>query len=174
MRPSARWFARGWPLALLLMLLNAAPAALAADTNQTGSVVEEKFPLLTLRFKDGELLPVNSKVVAGALKPQRNSTKPNNLLVQLEDAAGLRIWSLTLDDPAVQRYEYEDPDEPGRIRFTEARSDDVDFLVRVPLDVRARQVAVFRRERAAAAGTNEASVVSRLLLRQPIPTDSSR
>lgn len=174
MTPSSRWHKWSACVALLLLLVGAAPAP-AAETNQVEGAAAEKFLLLTLRYKGGELTLVSSKVVAGALKPQRNSTRPNCFLVQLESDVGGRIWSLTVDDPSVQRYEYEDPDQPGRLRGTEVRTDDVEFLVRVPVDARARQVAIFRPEAAAARGSNAlASAASRLLLRHPISTEITR
>ena len=63
-------------------------------------------------------------------------------------------------DPLVERYEYEDPDEPGKIRVKEVRRESAEIVVRVPRKDEARVMRVYRR-RPAAPGEIQAQSTTR-------------
>ena len=139
------------------------------------SAEDEKFLFLTLRYKDGNITLVKSAVVSGTLKPQRNSKKPNALQIQLEKNNGTSVWSVVVDDPSVQRYEYEDPQQPGVIRSKEVKLNDVEFIVRAPLVTEVRQLAVYRVDPTApGAKSSTSATVTNLLVRQVLPKEVTR
>jgi hypothetical protein len=132
---------------------------------------EGKFLFLTLRLKDGVVTVVKSAVVSGTLKPQRNSTKSDALHIQLEKNEGESAWSVAIDDPSVQRHEYEDPQQPGGIRSKEVKLADVEFIVRAPLLTDVRHLAVYRNEPPASGAKASAVAVKKLLVRHALPKE---
>jgi hypothetical protein len=100
-------------------------------------------------------------------KPQRDSQELESLVVSLEATTGEERWSLAIADPSLQRLEYEDPDQPGRLLSKSVKVDDVEFIVRAPLTAGVRQVAVFRKEK-----TGQQANQRRLLARMPLPAQA--
>jgi hypothetical protein len=141
------------------------PGSLIADdsTNQ--------FLFLTLRLKDGTVTLEKAQKVSGRLKSQLDSTDAEPLLISLEKTSGEESWSVTIADPSIERLEYEDPDQPGALKSKVVQLDDVEFVVRAPLIVGVRQLAVYRKENKApspgkSSPLNEAK---KLLVRVNLP-----
>ena len=132
-----------------------------------GQDTTNQFLFLRLRLKAGEITLVDSSLVNGTLKPQRDSEELESLVVSLEATTGEERWSLAIADPSLQRLEYEDPDQPGTLRSKSVKVDDVEFVVRAPLTPGVRQVAVFRKEK-----TAERANAKRLLARTPLPAQA--
>ncbi|MDB6027818.1 MAG: hypothetical protein JWM68_4041 [Verrucomicrobiales bacterium] len=156
-------------LGLLLMLMICSPGALRADagTNQ--------FLFLTIQIKGGVLTMQKASVVAGSLKPQQDSKDAEALVVALEDAEGKDRWSLAMEDPTIQRLEYEDPQHPGVIKSTVTHLDDVEFIARVPLMIGVRHVAIYRKEKnVPPTRTGAPSADKRLLHRIELPKEATK
>jgi hypothetical protein len=99
---------------------------------------------LHLRMKGGTLTLVKSATVPGVLKSRRSADKKAPLQLEVETAEGASLWSDTMNDPSVRRYEYEDPDNPGVIKSKVVRLNEVEFTVRVPLKKEARRLSFYR------------------------------
>ncbi|MGC3958332.1 MAG: M64 family metallopeptidase [Verrucomicrobiota bacterium] len=84
----------------------------------------------------GKITLEKAQLVAGTLKPQQNSTDEKLLLISLEQTKDIAHWSLSIDDPSVQRLEYEDPEHPGALKTKWVTSDDAAFIVLAPLNHR--------------------------------------
>ena len=95
----------------------------------TAQSEQDKFFFLTFRLTNGVVTLVKSEVKPGTLKPQRDSTRAVALRFVLEKAEDEGLWSRRIDDPSVQRLEYEDPDHPGEIQSKTVQLDDVEFIV---------------------------------------------
>jgi hypothetical protein len=151
-----------WGLALLTIL---SPARLVADdsTNQ--------FLFLTLRLKGGTATLEKAQKVSGRLKKQLDSTDAESLLINLEKSSGEESWSVTIADPSIERLEYEDPDQPGALKSKVVQLDDVEFVVRAPLIVGVRQLAVYRKEKKESppGKSSLANESKRLLVRINLP-----
>jgi hypothetical protein len=127
----------GLVVALMTLSLGRVPAS--DGTNQ--------FLFLTLRLKGGTVTLEKASVVSGTLKPQQDSTDAEPLFVTLEPAEGEARWSLAIDDPSIQRYEYEDPQQSGVLKSKLVQVDDVEFVVRAPLTPGVRHIAIHRKEK---------------------------
>ena len=93
----------------------------------------------------------------------------------MEQGGGGACWSLAIDDPSVQRQEYEDPQQPGALRSKRVQVDDIEFVVRAPLTVGARYIRVYRKEKGTQAATPGASApAQKLLARIELPGDVTR
>ena len=158
---SARW---RWFTLLALLLV-----CVCATTAQPD---QARFFFLTFRLKAGALTLVKARVMPGTLKPQRDGTQPDALRFVLEQAADESLWSRRLDDPSVQRLEYEDPDHPGQIKSKTVQLDDVEFIVRAPYHPNARQVVIYREHvEIPVDGAKAAPPVRQLLARLPLPAE---
>ena len=141
--------------------------SLCVSVSVWGQDGTNQFLFLRLRLKAGEITLVDSSLVNGTLKPQRNSEELESLVVSLEATTGEERWSLAIADPSLQRLEYEDPDQPGSLRSKLVKVDDVEFVVRAPLKPGVRQVAVFRKEK-----TGQQANEKRLLARMALPAQA--
>ena len=129
-----------------------------------------QFLFLTLRLKDGVVTLEKAKIVAGTLKPQQNSTDEKPLLISLEQTNGIAQWNLTMDDPSVQRLEYEDPQQPGVLKTKLVATDDIEFIVRTPLITGVRHLAIHRQAAQTKLTAGGASATNSLLARIELPT----
>lgn len=146
----------GLHITMLLAALLPLRIRATEETNQ--------FLFLTLRVKDGVVTLDQAKVVKGALKPQADSRDAERLQLSLEHADGRVAWNLEIDDPSVQRYEYEDPEHPGQLKSKLVRVDDVQFIVRTPLQVGVCRIAIHRIRKGAERAPPGASVAEKNLL----------
>ena len=141
----------------------------------TAQSEQDKFFFLTFRLTNGVVTLVKSEVKPGTLKPQRDSTRAVALRFVLEKAEDEGLWSRRIDDPSVQRLEYEDPDHPGEIQSKTVQLDDVEFIVRAPYRKEVRHVAIYREElQPAVAGEKAAPPKKELLVRIPLPVEESK
>lgn len=146
------------------MLFASAPLGIQAgqsDTNQ--------FLFLTLRLKAGVVTLEKAEIVAGTLKPQQNSTDEQPLLIALEQTKGIAQWSLKMDDPSVQRLEYEDPQQPGVLKTKLLATDDIEFIVRTPLITGVRHLAIHRQAARSKLIAADSSATNSLLARIELP-----
>ena len=111
---------------VLLLSPSLAPCTVAAQPKEENVIV-----FLHLRMKDGQVTLVKSSTAPGVLKTP--SEQPARAIqFTIENAAGAAVWTSTMDDPAVRRLEYTDPDAPGVIKSRIVQLDDVEFTIRVP------------------------------------------
>ncbi len=104
---------------------------------------------LHFRMTSNHVVLVSQKKTPGTLKRSRVAEAPRALELELESANGAKLWTQSLDDPAVRRLEYEDPAEPGRLRVREVTLTNVEFTVRVPFQPNARMAVLSRHTRTA-------------------------
>ena len=105
---------------------------------------------LHLRLTNNQVVLVNQKKTPGSLKTPRGAATARPLRIDLQSGDGSVLWTQTIDDPAIRRIEYEDPQEPGKMRAREVTLTNVEFTVRVPYRQQARRAVVSRRSAAAA------------------------
>lgn len=110
------------------------PIALAA---------QEKILFLHLRREAGAVTLLSATTRPGHLKPQLHK---GPLQFEMIDRDGSILQAGEIKDPAVERLEYEDPNEPGRVRTLEQRHENAEFTLRVPFRSAARTVRFFLKE----------------------------
>ena len=135
----------------------------------------KQFLFLTLRLRGNVVTLEKARVVQGTLKPQKDSTDEDPVIIALEEVEGKERWTIAINDPSIERLEYEDPQQPGVIKSTVVHNDDVEFIARVPLMADIHHVAVFRRQKQAPVGNAVAKAVSRKLLgRMELPKEARK
>ena len=150
-------------IGLMTMLTVMTPLGAHAGDNTN------QFLFLTLRLKDGVVTLEKAQLVTGTLKPQQNSTEEKPLLITLEQTKGIAQWSLTMDDPSVQRLEYEDPQQPGALKTKLIATDDIEFIVRTPLISGVRHLAIHRQAAQTQLTAGGSSATNTLLARLELP-----
>jgi hypothetical protein len=108
------------------------------------ATVPPRILFLHLRVANGVFTVLSATNAPGILKARRDVAPARAYRIALEDAAGQVRWIQRLADPTVQRFEYEDPDQPGKLRVKEVRLPEAEFLVRVPDLPGRRRLAVYR------------------------------
>ena len=118
--------------------------------------------LLHMRLKDGAISLRNLRLKPGKLKKTDSAYRQAGTIefeaVSREDKV---VLTGAVDDPAVRRLEYEDPDNPGRLKTLVVREPDADFMVRVPWNPKIKSVRFFRLEKDRKAGAER-------LVRKPL------
>jgi hypothetical protein len=162
MKPSSRTVLLA--IGLITMLFVSA----SLDTRAQGDTTNQ-FLFLTLRLKNGTVTLEKAQTVAGTLKPQLNSTDERPLLITLEQTKDIAQWSLAIEDPSVQRLEYEDPEHPGMLKSKLVVIEDIEFIVRTPLITGVRHLAVHRKTTQITQAVGNSSVTNSLLARIELP-----
>lgn len=126
-----------------LAALSLVSASLAADEKEP-----ERILFLHLRIKDNVVSLVKASSRPGVLKKPQHQ---EGLTLELLSPEGTPLWTAGVEDPGVQRFEYEDPENPGQLLTKIVERPDTEFTVRVPWKKGATHLSVHRHERAPAA-----------------------
>jgi hypothetical protein len=103
----------------------------------------DKILFLHLKIKDGAMTLVQASSRPGTLKtPPREH---GDIQVEMVSTEGEALWSTLIEDPLLQRYEYEDPDHPGQLKRIERRLQETEFMLRVPFHSKGKQVILSRK-----------------------------
>lgn len=104
---------------------------------------DSKIVFLHLRMRDGVITLVNTKIRPGYLKPQLTSGVKGDILYDVSDISGTSLWQGVSNNPSRRRYEYEDPDNPGKILSKIIDQNDVEFTIRIPYNPGIKTVSFF-------------------------------
>ena len=158
----------------LILSLTVILTMLSLGWTQAGEATNQ-FLFLTLRLKGRVVTLEKAAIVSGTLKPQVNSTDAEPLFVTLEQAEGAESWSLAMNDPSIQRYEYEDPQQPGVLKSKIVQVDDIEFIVRTPMTPGVRRIAIHHMDKSAkAASPGAAPAAKKLLARIDLPKEVTK
>lgn len=125
---------------------------------------DQQILFLHLQLTNGAVHLVASTNVPGHLKPAIAAGKPGDLFLELVSTNSLSVWSGVVPDPLVRRYEYEDPEHPGRLKVKEVKLEQAEFTVRVPGRKEARQLNIYRLEPPATQSGMATTLQTRTLL----------
>ena len=116
-------------VALLLpfLFVAIAPVPLQGQGNGDGGIV-----FLHMALQGGKVRLVGSDVRPGTLKERPSSLQSNRVIVDVLSANGTLLWSGSVPDPSVRRYEYEDPARPGMLVPVVVVREATEFSVRIP------------------------------------------
>ena len=106
---------------------------------------------LHLRRDTNGIVLLDSNVRPGRLKPQASRGDIEFETASAGDAgdagdAGILDRGL-IQDPLVQRFEYEDPESPGRIKVKIVERPSAEFFIRVPNREAAKTIRFYRKPR---------------------------
>ncbi|MEW6049745.1 MAG: hypothetical protein AB1644_01600 [Candidatus Zixiibacteriota bacterium] len=86
----------------------------------------------------------SAKVVKGAFKQPRGESNRSGILYEVVLDDGSVLTSGIVADPLIKRFEYEDPDQPSRLRSKVVALDEAVFTVRIPYNDAVDQVVFSR------------------------------
>jgi len=119
-------FARVLSLAILSLFLLSLYALAAAEKNQS------KILFLHLKFKDNTITLVKTTIRPGVVKPMLPPKDSDFLYYEVSSSSGVLLWKGGIKDPSFVRYEYEDPDQPGKLKVKEIKLEEAEFTLRIP------------------------------------------
>lgn len=114
------------------ILILCAAVLLVLACGSAGAQGNSRVVFLHLKMRQGKVVLLDQTIRAGSLKQSRSAQHYATWTYDLVSSTGEILWSGTMRDPSFRRYEYEDPNEPGKIRSKQVLLDDVEFTVRVP------------------------------------------
>jgi len=126
---------------------------------------ESHYVLLRLRWTDTGVQVLESRGVKGPMKPAVNRRGTHQ--VQLTDGVGKTLWTSSLEDPRLRRYEYPSDAEGSGLAGTTKRLPQAELMLRVPLSEGVREILILGPESPTlAGGVNRRPI----LLRHPVPS----
>lgn len=133
-----------------------------ADTNTGPGIL-----FLHCRIQGQVVTVLRTAHAPGVVKPPAAAT--GEIEYALLSAQGETLWRGVLDDPRVQRFDYEDPPRSGRLRLKVIRHEAAEFVVRVPARADARWIEFRKLDLAApdASARPRKTVLGRFVLPQP-------
>jgi hypothetical protein len=140
-------------LAALVVLAIILPASLAAADDNDGSEII----FLHLRIDAGGVSLVDARTVPGHLKTPRTDQPRGELVYELVAGESEVLYTAGINDPLTLKFDYEDPDQPGRLKSKVVQLNETEFTVRVPAVAGATSVNFYRVERTTGASTRSAA-----------------
>jgi hypothetical protein len=134
-----RW--KNAALLLPFLFVAIAPAPLQGQGNGEGGIL-----FLHMAMQGGTVRLVGSDVRPGTLKERAASLQSSRVIVEVLSANGTLLWSGSVPDPSVRRYEYEDPARPGTLVPVVVTREATEFSVRIPSLPDMDRVEFFRLE----------------------------
>jgi hypothetical protein len=128
-----------WMGAALLVFILASTSSLPAQTPSAAQIVFLKF-----KMKNDTLTLVQSAIRPGVLKQKRGSATRGEISYEVLSASGKLLWRGAMADPLLQRFEYEDPAMPSRIKIKSVKLSEAEFTLRVPFNPEAHHIDFYR------------------------------
>ena len=120
---------------------------------------QEKILFLHLRIKGEVVTLLKCSTRPGVLKKPHH--QKGELTLDLISADGAALWTTVMEDPRIQRFEYEDPDNPGQLKTKVVQLPETEFMVRVPYKKAAKRLVIFRHEPVSGDAPGKAAKVAR-------------
>jgi len=149
-------------IAVLLMIATIMPTSLSAADDKDGA----KIIFLHMRIDADGVSLVDSRTVPGRLKTPRTDQPRGEIVYELVAEQSIALYTAGISDPLTLRFDYEDPDQPGRLRSKTVQLEETEFTVRVPYAAEATHVNFYRVDRA--AGTSAQAATRQLIGSIPV------
>ena len=123
-----------------ILILSCLAACLTTAGSRAGS---DRIAFLNIRIVQGELTLESVRIVEGRLKtPKTLHLDMGKLYCEVLDLSGKRLFETVVNDPSIQRFEY--ADDEGKLHSKIVTRDDAFFSIRIPYNVTARTVKIYR------------------------------
>ncbi|MCI0693559.1 hypothetical protein L0337_16320 [candidate division KSB1 bacterium] len=126
---------------------------------QTPSAAQIVF--LHFKIKDETITLVKANTRPGVVKQKRGGETRGGIYYDVVSASGKSLWNGGMEDPLVQRIEYGDPADSGRIKIKNVTHEEAGFTLRMPFRPDAHRIEFYRLE-------SSADQNRRKILRRPI------
>ncbi len=131
---------RGRVLSLVILIL----FLFTGDSFSAGEKNQSKILFLQIKIKDNSLILIKKDIRPGVLKQIPHSPDSDFLFYQVFSSSGALLWKGGIKDPSVVRYEYEDPDQPGKLKVKEIRLDEAEFTLRIPYNPEFQRIEFYK------------------------------
>ena len=121
-------FSSGAISLLFLIVAWVTPSTLRAEENTNS----DEIIFLHMQVDSSGVTLLDSRTVAGNLKIPRAQRVYRAVYFEAADKDGKVVYQGSFDDPLVKRLEYEDPDNPGKLKSITVFLDKAELTVRVP------------------------------------------
>lgn len=126
-------------LLILIVVAGAAPMLRAEENTSPGEIV-----FLHLQIDSARVTLLDTRTVAGSLKIPRGDRVYRAVYFEAADKSGKVVYQGSIDDPLVKRLEYEDPDNPGKLKSKTVILDNAELTVRIPGNMNIESVSFYR------------------------------
>jgi hypothetical protein len=126
-------------------------AMLGTSVSSAQSQHDARMVFLHFRLKNDTITLVKSAIRPGVVKQRRQAEKRGGIYFEAVSSAGLSLWNGVMDDPTIQRLEYEDPSQPGQIKINQVQLKETEFVIRLPFKPELHRVEFYRLELPAGA-----------------------
>lgn len=99
---------------------------------------------LTLRVTIDTVTLTDWQSVPGKLKKLRHQRATSGLLYKATAAGGEVLWQGSVPDPLIQRFEYEDPDNPGVLKAKLVTRDSATVVIRLPANLAVESISFWK------------------------------
>lgn len=105
---------------------------------------DERILFLTLRFDKTSVHLISSRIVPGHLKTNRGPSR-GEIQYELLGESGVMLQG-AITNPLVQRFEYEDPDNPGKLLSKTVNWTEATVNLRVPYSAAIKELTFYREQ----------------------------
>lgn len=128
-----------WIGAAFLVFILAAANSLPAQTPSAAQIVFLKF-----KMTNDTLTLVQSALRPGVLKQKRGGETRGEISYEVRSSSGKLLWREAMEDPLLQRFEYEEPANPGQIKIKAVKLNEAEFTLRLPFKPEAHRIEFYR------------------------------
>jgi hypothetical protein len=139
-----------WLRRALLVFTMAMTSALPAPTPSAAQIV-----FLHFKMKNDSITLVKENVRPGVVKQRRGSEARGEISYAMLSSSGKLLWSGTMEDPLLQRFEYEDSSNPGRLKIKFVKLKEAEFTLRMPFKPEAERIEFYRQNSPEAAQSRQ-------------------
>jgi hypothetical protein len=129
---------------LFAVILAILPRGASSANAQTPSAAQIVF--LHFKIKNDTITLVKSNTRPGVFKQRRGGETRGGIYYEVVSASGKSLWNGAMADPLVQRIEYSDPADSGRIKIKYVTHLEAEFTLRLPFKPEAHRIEFHRVE----------------------------
>ncbi len=130
-----------WRVTALWGFILALTSLVSAQTPDAAQIV-----FLKIKMKNDTLTLVQSALRPGVLKQKRGGETRGEISYELRSASGKLLWRGAMANPLLQRFEYEDPANPGQLKIKSVKLSEAEFTLRVPFKPETHRIEFYRQE----------------------------
>jgi hypothetical protein len=138
-----------WGISTMLFAVMPLVSLFGASQAKAQSPNAAQIVFLHCKMKNDTLTFVKSNIRPGVVKQRRGGETRGEIAYEVLSSSGELLWHGEIEDPLLQRFEYADPANPGRIKIKYVKLNEGDFTLRLPFKPEAHRIKFYRLESSA-------------------------
>ncbi|MGH7600839.1 MAG: hypothetical protein ACREOI_31160 [bacterium] len=127
---------------MFFAIMLAMPPGASPAKAQSSSAAQIVF--LHFKMKNDTITLVKLNTRPGAVKQRRGSETRGEIYYEVVSSSGKSLWRGAMEDPLVQRIEYIDSADSGRIKIKYVTHQEAEFTLRMPFKPEAHRIEFYR------------------------------